>query len=50
LGIEEHLNKEDTIVVIEWADKIKEYISKFTKVIWIEIGLDGSSRMIKDSR
>jgi len=37
LGIEEYLNKPDTIVVIEWADKIKNYIKKFKKKIWIKI-------------
>jgi tRNA threonylcarbamoyladenosine biosynthesis protein TsaE len=37
LGLEEHLNKRDTIVVIEWADKIKDYLSKFKKIIWVKI-------------
>ncbi|MCX6746441.1 MAG: tRNA (adenosine(37)-N6)-threonylcarbamoyltransferase complex ATPase subunit type 1 TsaE [Candidatus Parcubacteria bacterium] len=37
LGIEEYLNKKDTVVVIEWADKIKSYLKKFKKIIWIKI-------------
>jgi len=37
LGIEEYLNKHDTIVVIEWADKIREYLKNFKKIKWIKI-------------
>jgi len=44
LGIEEYLNKPDIIVVIEWADKIKEYLKKFKKVIWIKIKIKKNIR------
>ena len=44
LGIEEYLNKSDTIVVIEWADKIKKYIKKFKKVIWLKIKIKDKQR------
>ena len=37
LGIEEYLNKKDTVVVIEWAERIKSYLKKFKKIIWIKI-------------
>jgi len=37
LGIEEYLNKKDTVVAIEWADKIKRYLQKFKKIIWVKI-------------
>jgi tRNA threonylcarbamoyladenosine biosynthesis protein TsaE len=46
LGIEEYLNKPDTIVVIEWADKIKEYLKKFKKVIWITIKIKKNTRYL----
>ncbi len=44
LGIEEYLNKKDVIVVIEWADKIKKYLRKFKKVIWIKITIKNNQR------
>jgi len=47
LGIEEYLNKKDSIVVIEWADKIRSYLKKFKKVIWIKINSDQNIRHIK---
>ena len=46
LGIEEHLNRTDTIVVIEWADKIKKYLQKFKKVIWLKIEMKDNQRVI----
>ena len=39
LGIEEYLNKPDTIVIIEWADKIRKYLQKLKKVTWIKIDI-----------
>ena len=33
IGIEEYLNKKDTIVVIEWAEKIKKILTKNTKYV-----------------
>jgi tRNA threonylcarbamoyladenosine biosynthesis protein TsaE len=46
LGIEEYINNNDSVVVIEWADKIKDYLKKFKKVIWIKIKLDKNVRRI----
>jgi tRNA threonylcarbamoyladenosine biosynthesis protein TsaE len=37
LGLEEYLNNPSTIVAIEWADKIKNYLKDFSKVIWLKI-------------
>ena len=50
LGIEEYLNKKDTVVIIEWADKIKTYLKKFKKVIWIRIKIKGEERKIELSK
>jgi|AntRauTorcE11897_2_1112592.scaffolds.fasta_scaffold09947_4 tRNA threonylcarbamoyladenosine biosynthesis protein TsaE len=36
IGIEEYLNDDNTIVLIEWADKVKEILPKNTKEIRIE--------------
>lgn len=47
LGIEEYLNKQDTVVVIEWADKINKYLKKFKKVIYIKIEINKNDRRIK---
>jgi tRNA threonylcarbamoyladenosine biosynthesis protein TsaE len=47
LGIEEYLNKPDTIVVVEWADKIKDYLKGFKKVIWIKIKIAEDGRKIE---
>jgi len=47
LGIEEYLNKPDTIVVIEWADKIKKYLKGFKKVIWLKLKIKGEQREVE---
>ena len=47
LGIEEYLNKKETIVIIEWADKIKKYLKKFKKVIWIKIKITNHKRIFR---
>jgi len=44
LGLEEYLNNPKSVVVIEWADKIKVYLKKFKKVVWIKIKLRKSGR------
>ncbi|MFA5188117.1 MAG: tRNA (adenosine(37)-N6)-threonylcarbamoyltransferase complex ATPase subunit type 1 TsaE [Patescibacteria group bacterium] len=44
LGIEEYLNKPDTVVVIEWADKISNYLKKFKKLIKINIRVKNNLR------
>jgi tRNA threonylcarbamoyladenosine biosynthesis protein TsaE len=44
LGLEEYLNNKMTVVVIEWADKIKKYLKNFDKVRWIKIKIKDSAR------
>jgi tRNA threonylcarbamoyladenosine biosynthesis protein TsaE len=46
LGIEEYLNHKESVVIIEWADKIKEYLKSFKKVIWIKIKIEKNQRKI----
>jgi tRNA threonylcarbamoyladenosine biosynthesis protein TsaE len=47
LGLEEYLNKPDSLVAIEWADKIKDYLKDFKKVIWLKIKIKGKQREIE---
>lgn len=47
LGIEEYMNNNDAIVIIEWADKIKDYLNEFKKVIWINIKIKNNFRNLK---
>ncbi|MCX6744854.1 MAG: tRNA (adenosine(37)-N6)-threonylcarbamoyltransferase complex ATPase subunit type 1 TsaE [Candidatus Parcubacteria bacterium] len=49
LGIEEYLNKKESLVIIEWADKIKSYLKNFKKVVWIKIIIRGNAREFKIS-
>jgi tRNA threonylcarbamoyladenosine biosynthesis protein TsaE len=46
LGIEEYLNNPETVVVVEWADKIKKYLQKFKKIIWLKIKIDKKNNRI----
>lgn len=46
LGLEEYLNKKDFLVIIEWADKIKSYLRKFKKIIWIKIKIKDNERIL----
>lgn len=46
LGLEEYLNKNDSVVIIEWADKIKDYLKNFKKVIKIRILAQGEIRKL----
>ena len=47
LGLEEYLNNPKAVVVIEWADKISDYLQKFKQVIKIEIeAKPGNERII----
>ncbi|MEK7203343.1 MAG: tRNA (adenosine(37)-N6)-threonylcarbamoyltransferase complex ATPase subunit type 1 TsaE [Patescibacteria group bacterium] len=41
VGINEHLNRIDTVTIIEWADKIKKILPKKTKFIKITINKTG---------
>ncbi len=45
IGGEEYFNREDTVTLIEWADKVKKILPKKTKIIKIEI-LDNNKRKI----
>ncbi|MCX6739633.1 MAG: tRNA (adenosine(37)-N6)-threonylcarbamoyltransferase complex ATPase subunit type 1 TsaE [Candidatus Parcubacteria bacterium] len=47
LGIEEYLNNKESIVIIEWADKIKKYIKAFKNVIWLKIEIKNNLRYLK---
>lgn len=47
LGIEEYLNHKEAVVIIEWADKIKEYLKSFKKVIWVQINIKQNLRIIE---
>lgn len=47
LGLEEYLNNPNSVVVIEWADKIKKYLKKFKKVIWLKIKITENGREFK---
>jgi tRNA threonylcarbamoyladenosine biosynthesis protein TsaE len=47
LGIEEYLNHKESVVIIEWADKIKKYLKKFKKVIRINIKIKNNLRILK---
>jgi hypothetical protein len=44
---EEYLNKKDSIVAIEWADKIKKYLKSFKKVIWLKMEIIKEGRKLK---
>lgn len=46
LGIEEYLNNKESIVIIEWADKIKKYIKAFENVIWLKIEIKNNLRYL----
>ena len=50
LGVEEYINHPEAVVVIEWADRLRDYIKSFKKVIWIKIELEGEKRVITVSR
>ncbi len=45
IGAEEYFNRDDTVVIIEWADKIKKILPKKTKFINIE-NKEGNKRLI----
>jgi tRNA threonylcarbamoyladenosine biosynthesis protein TsaE len=45
IGVKEYFNRPDTIVVIEWADKIKKILPKRTKFFSFKINASG--RQIK---
>ena len=49
LGLVDYLNKKDTVTVIEWADKIKKYLSKFKTIKVLFQFVDKNQRKISIS-
>jgi tRNA threonylcarbamoyladenosine biosynthesis protein TsaE len=47
IGLEEYLNDPESLVLIEWADKIKEQLPKNTKYIKFKLGQKENERIIK---
>ena len=46
IGLTEYLNKKDTLVVIEWADKVKDFLPKETIMINFKEGNNINQRII----
>ena len=47
IGIEDYLNDEKSLVLIEWADKIKDSLPKKTKYIKFKLGKNENERIIQ---
>ena len=47
IGLEEYLNDPHCLVLIEWADKIKEDLPKNTKYIKFKLGKTENERIIQ---
>lgn len=46
LGLEEYLNDPQTVVCIEWADKVEKYLQNFKHLSWLEIIVNKNERII----
>ena len=46
IGLEEYLNDSQSLVLIEWADKIKDKLPKNTKYIKFKLGKKENERII----
>lgn len=46
LGLEEYLNDPQTVVCIEWADKVEKYLHGFTHLTWLKILVKNNQRII----
>lgn len=46
LGLDLYINEPSAIVVIEWADKIKNYLKKYSKVTWINFHIENKKRFV----
>lgn len=46
IGSGEYLNKKDSVVVIEWADKVKKILSKSSLIINFQLGKKNNERII----
>jgi len=49
IGLTEYFNKPDSIVVIEWADKVKDLLSENTLIINFKEGAEDNQRVIEFS-
>ena len=47
IGLEEYLGKEDTVVVIEWAEKVQDLLPKDSMMIEFKEGENENQRVIK---
>ncbi len=47
IGLEDYINDHESLVLIEWADKIKDSLPKKTKYIKFKLGKDENERIIK---
>lgn len=47
IGLEEYLNRKDTVVVIEWADKVKEILPPDAMIINFKEGENENQRIIE---
>ena len=46
IGLEEYLNDQESLVLIEWVDKIKDSLPKETKYIKLKLGKKENERII----
>jgi tRNA threonylcarbamoyladenosine biosynthesis protein TsaE len=46
LGIDQHINASHSVVIIEWADKIKDYLQKLDTVLWLEFEYNDGVRKV----
>jgi len=49
LGLKDYLNQKNTVVVIEWADKIKNILKPYKKFIFEFLFINKNTRRIKKS-
>lgn len=47
IGLGEQINKKDSVVVIEWADKIKKLLPKKSLLIFFQLSKKTNERIIK---
>ena len=47
LGLDRHISQKNSLVIIEWADKVKEYLDGLENVVWVEFRVDGDIRNVE---
>lgn len=47
IGAVEYFGREDTVVLVEWPERIKKLLPRHTKTIMLELGKEENKRMIK---